>query len=325
VAVEVGVTVAVAAGAGGVRVGVGVGVGRDPHPARSRATAAAARANKAPLLPITRSCRSAPTCTSALSQPVAAPFWPLPPGRSPSTMTGMATNSLPIKIAPSILSADFARLGEEIAAAEQGGADAIHIDVMDGRFVPNISVGPLAVEAARRVTSLPLHTHLMIEDPARYVNDFVQAGADMVLVHQEGNWTLHRLIESIKDAGAAAGLVLNPATPISTAEEILPFVDLVLIMTVEPGFGGQRFIPTMYDKIARLRAMVARRGQPGLDIEVDGGVNTTTARPLVQAGANVLVAGAAVFSAGVPVAEAIRALRAAATGLPAVAVDNAAD
>ncbi|NPV06431.1 MAG: ribulose-phosphate 3-epimerase [Anaerolineae bacterium] len=229
----------------------------------------------------------------------------------------MTATLLPIKIAPSILSADFSRLGEEVAAAERGGADAIHVDVMDGRFVPNITVGPLVVEAVRRTTSLPLHVHLMVEDPARYVTDFAHAGADMLLVHQEGNWTLHRLIESIKEAGSSAGLVLNPATSLSCAEEVIPFVDLILIMTVEPGFGGQQFIPTMYDKIARLRTLVSERGRPHLDVEVDGGVSLRTARGLVQAGANVLVAGAAIFSAGKPVEAAIRALRAAALGLPA--------
>ncbi len=231
-------------------------------------------------------------------------------------MPGMDSNPNRIKIAPSILSADFARLGEQVAEAEHGGADAIHVDVMDGRFVPNITIGPLVVEAVRRSTSLPLHVHLMIEEPARYVQDFVSAGADMLVVHQEGNWTLNRIMESIREAGAQPGLALNPATPLSLAEEILPFVDLVLVMTVDPGFGGQKFIQSMLDKVRRLREMADARGRNHLDIEVDGGVNRGTAAPLVSAGANVLVAGAAVFAGGRPVAEAVKALRAAAAGLP---------
>ncbi len=233
-------------------------------------------------------------------------------------MPGMDSNPYRVKIAPSILSADFARLGEQVAAAERGGADAIHVDVMDGRFVPNITIGPLVVEAVRRVTALPLHVHLMIEEPARYVQDFIGAGADMLVVHLEGNWTLHRLIESIREAGARPGLALNPSTSLSLVDEILPYVDLVLVMTVDPGFGGQKFIPTMYDKVRRLRQMALSLGLAELDVEVDGGVNATTARSLTEAGANVLVAGAAVFAAGRPVEEAIATLRAAATGLPAV-------
>lgn len=240
-------------------------------------------------------------------------------------MPGMDSNLDRVKIAPSILSADFARLGEQVAAAEHGGADAIHIDVMDGRFVPNITIGPLVVEAVRRSTSLPLQVHLMIDEPARYVQDFVSAGADMLVVHQEGNWTLNRLVESIREAGARPGLGLNPATPLSLAEEILPYVDLVLVMTVDPGFGGQKFIPTMYDKVRRLRDMAGALDLGRLDIEVDGGVNHETAAALVEAGANVLVAGAAVFAAGRPVDEAIKALRAAAAGLPVENEKNGAD
>lgn len=232
-------------------------------------------------------------------------------------MPGMDSNPNHIKIAPSILSADFAHLGEQLVAAERGGADAVHVDVMDGRFVPNITIGPLVVEAVRRSTTLPLHVHLMIEEPARYVQDFISAGADVLIVHQEGNRTLNRLVESIKEQGAQAGLALNPSTSLAVIDEILPYVDLVLAMTVDPGFGGQKFIPTMYDKVRRLRRMATDREMIGLDVEVDGGVNAKSARLLAEAGANILVAGAAIFASGRPVEEAITELRAAAMGLPA--------
>jgi len=217
-----------------------------------------------------------------------------------------------VRIAPSILSADFARLGEQLAAAERGGADIIHVDVMDGHFVPNITVGPLVVEAVRRSTSLPLHVHLMIERPADFVRQFAAAGADMLIVHQEHNWTLHRLLDDIRQANVKPGIALNPTTPIGCLEEAIPFVDLVLMMTVEPGFGGQHFIPTMYDKIARLRYFLKQHGRPDIEIEIDGGVNTTTVARLVEAGTDVLVAGAAVFASGRPVEQAIEELRAAA-------------
>jgi len=216
-----------------------------------------------------------------------------------------------IKIAASILSADFARLGEQVREAEAGGADYIHLDVMDGHFVPNITAGPIVVEAVRRCTHLPLDIHLMIEKPERYVAAFAEAGADIVTVHQETCPHLHRTIQQIRDLGKHPGVTINPATPLASLEEILPYVDQVLLMTVNPGFGGQRFIPTMPAKIKRLREMILSRGL-ACDIEVDGGINGETVATVVKAGANVLVAGVAIFAAEVSIAEAIRRLRVAA-------------
>ena len=218
-----------------------------------------------------------------------------------------------IKIAASILAADFARLGEQIAEAQSGGADYVHVDVMDGRFVPNITAGPVLVDAARRSTDLPLDVHLMIEDADRYLEAFAQAGADIITVHQETCTHLHRTVQCIRDLGKRPGVTINPATPLSSLSEILAYVDQVLIMTVNPGFGGQKFIPTMTNKIARLRQMIAERGLT-CDIEVDGGINPDTCATVVGAGANVLVAGAAIFAAEVSVADAIARLRACAEG-----------
>jgi ribulose-phosphate 3-epimerase len=213
-----------------------------------------------------------------------------------------------IRIAPSILSADFSSLGEAVRAAEAGGADYVHIDVMDGHFVPNMTVGPLVVAAVRRVTSLPLDVHLMIEAPERYLAEFAQAGADILTVHVETCPHLHRTIQQIDELGVRPGVTLNPATPIEALQEILPFVSQVLVMTVNPGFGGQGYIETMTDKIARLAAIARERGlQP--DIEVDGGIDTDTAPLVVGAGANVLVAGTAVFQHPDGIAAGIRALR----------------
>jgi len=226
----------------------------------------------------------------------------------------MGANKSSVKIVPSILSADFTRLGAEVAAAEKGGADAIHVDVMDGKFVPNITVGPLVVEAVRRSTSLPLQVHLMIDSPASFIKDFARAGASLLLVHQESNWTIYRLLAEIKEAGMGAGIAFNPMTPISQMEEIIFFADMILVMTVEPGFGGQGFIPTMYDKIERLRRLAERQGRPDIEIAVDGGVNNETAGRLAKAGANVLIAGATVFAGGRPIQQAIADLRAAALG-----------
>jgi ribulose-phosphate 3-epimerase len=199
-----------------------------------------------------------------------------------------------IKIAPSILSADFARLGEEIRAAEQGGADYIHIDVMDGHFVPNITIGPLIVTAVRKVTSLPLDVHLMIENPDRYIPDFAAAGADLITVHYEASPHLHRSVQLIQSLKKKAGVSINPATPVANLEVILDDLDLVLIMTVNPGFGGQSFIPSCLGKIEALRRLIDRRGL-AVELEVDGGVKIDNIRQIAAAGAEVFVAGSAVF------------------------------
>jgi ribulose-phosphate 3-epimerase len=196
-----------------------------------------------------------------------------------------------IKIAPSILSADFADLGKEVKEAASGGADYIHIDVMDGHFVPNITIGPLIVKAVRPHTNLPLDVHLMIENPENYINDFAEAGADIISVHAEACPHLHRTIQLIKKAGVQAGVVINPATPVSAIESIIEDVDLVLLMTVNPGFGGQSFITSVLPKIREVRRLAG----PDKDVEVDGGVNEETAALCIEAGANVLVAGSAVF------------------------------
>ncbi|MBG9564941.1 ribulose-phosphate 3-epimerase [Brevibacillus agri] len=201
-----------------------------------------------------------------------------------------------VKIAPSILSADFARLGEEILDVERGGADWIHVDVMDGHFVPNITIGPLIVEAIRPVTKLPLDVHLMIEEPDRYIPQFAKSGADWITVHQEACRHLHRTLYLIKEQGVKAGVVLNPATPIATIEPVLPDLDMVLLMTVNPGFGGQKFIHNVVPKIKALRDLLNERGLDHVEIEIDGGVNAETARLCEEAGATVLVAGSAVFN-----------------------------
>lgn len=213
-------------------------------------------------------------------------------------------------IVPSILSADFARLGEQVREAEIGGADRIQIDVMDGRFVPNITVGPLIVEAVRRACSLPLEAHLMIVEPERYVSDFAQAGADLIIVHQEASPHLHRTIEQIRRLGKRVGVAINPATPLTALQEVLDIVDLVLCMTVDPGFGGQSFIREMLPKVERLRAMIGQRGVR-CDLEVDGGIHAETAPLVVRAGANALVAGSSIFGDSAGVGPAIARLRAA--------------
>jgi ribulose-phosphate 3-epimerase len=215
-----------------------------------------------------------------------------------------------IRLAPSILSADFAQLGHEIAAAERGGADLIHVDVMDGHFVPNITIGPPVVRAIKRVASVPLDVHLMIEDPDRYIDDFVDAGADMLSVHVEVLPHLHRTIAAIKSRGAKAGVVLNPSTPVGTIEEVAADVDFVLVMSVNPGFGGQTFIPRSVDKIRAVRRLLDAAGS-SVPIEIDGGIDLQTVGAVVEAGAELLVAGHAIFGGGQPEASA-RALKDAA-------------
>ncbi|MFC0014291.1 MULTISPECIES: ribulose-phosphate 3-epimerase [Allobacillus] len=199
-----------------------------------------------------------------------------------------------VKIAPSILSADFAKLGEEIKEVESA-VDYIHVDVMDGHFVPNITIGPLIVDAIRPVTDLPLDVHLMIENPEHYIQAFVDAGADIITVHQEACPHLHRVVQQIKQAGVKAGVVINPATPVESIEYVLENVDLVLVMTVNPGFGGQSFIPSGLNKIKQLFDLRSEHGY-SYEIEVDGGVNQDTAKQCIDAGADVLVAGSAIFN-----------------------------
>jgi ribulose-phosphate 3-epimerase len=202
-----------------------------------------------------------------------------------------------IRLAPSILAADFAALGTEIAAAARGGADQIHVDVMDGHFVPNITIGVPVVRSLRKATNLPLDVHLMIADPDRYLEPFIEAGANMVSVHVEVLPHLHRTIAEIKRLGATAGVVLNPSTPVSAIEEVAGDVEFVLVMSVNPGFGGQKFIPGSVRKIAALRALLDRAGNPA-PIEVDGGIDLTTVAQVVKAGAEWLVAGNAIFAGG---------------------------
>jgi ribulose-phosphate 3-epimerase len=214
-----------------------------------------------------------------------------------------------VKVAPSILAADFARLGEQVKEAERAGADRIHVDVMDGHFVPNISMGPVVVQALRPVTRLPLEVHLMIEAPDLYLDAFAKAGADSLLVHVEGAINLHRTLQHVRHLGKKCGVVLNPATSPVLLAEVLPDVDLVLVMTVNPGFGGQSFIQNTLGKIRRLRQMIDQL-KPEIELEVDGGIEPHTAPQAVQAGARVLVAGSAVFGASDGVAAAMDRLRA---------------
>jgi ribulose-phosphate 3-epimerase len=218
-----------------------------------------------------------------------------------------------IQLAPSILSADFAALGRDIAAVERGGADLIHVDVMDGHFVPNITIGPPVVRAIRKVASRPLDVHLMIEEPDRYLEQFVEAGAQMLSVHVEAVPHLHRTLTRIKQLGARAGAVLNPSTPAVMLEDVAGLVDFVLVMSVNPGFGGQAFIPHSLEKVRRVRDVLRRAGSEA-PIEIDGGIDAGNIADVVRAGASIIVAGQAVFGQGDAEA-AIRALRAACTGL----------
>jgi ribulose-phosphate 3-epimerase len=221
--------------------------------------------------------------------------------------------SAAIKIAPSILSADFARLGDQIREAEAAGADWIHVDVMDGHFVPNITLGPPVIEAVRKVTKLPLDVHLMIENPERHLEAFVKAAGKehplWITVHQETCPHLHRTVQQIRELGARPGVTINPSTPVETLTDIVPFVDLVLIMSVNPGFGGQSYIDASTEKLQRTRTLLDRAGRRGVELEVDGGIDKSTASAAVRSGATVLVAGNAVFRHPDGVAPALRALR----------------
>jgi ribulose-phosphate 3-epimerase len=200
-----------------------------------------------------------------------------------------------VKVSPSILSADFSKLGEEVAAAEKAGAELIHIDAMDGHFVPNITIGPLVVKAIRDVTKLPFDVHLMIENPDNYIKEFADSGADLITVHQEASVHLHRTIQYIKDCGAKAGVSLNPATPLCSIEPVLPYLDMVLIMSVNPGFGGQKFIPETLEKIKQLEEMISRR-KLNIDIEVDGGVTVDNVSEVDFVGADIVVMGSAFYN-----------------------------
>jgi ribulose-phosphate 3-epimerase len=226
-----------------------------------------------------------------------------------------------IELAPSILSADFTRLGEQLAQVEGAGADIIHVDVMDGHLVPNLTLGPFVVEWVRKATRLPIDTHLMIENPDQYIEDFARAGANMISVHPEATYHLHRTLHLIRQAGCQPGVVLNPATPLVSIEEVLGEVDYVLVMSVNPGFGGQEFIPSVLDKVRRLRGLLLERRLP-VRIEIDGGIGSRNAAEVVRAGAEILVAGSAIFGQGDPAAATreLRAVAEAASGPPQMLV-----
>ncbi len=224
----------------------------------------------------------------------------------------MFHSQLPIKIAPSILTADFGHLAQVAQAAEQGGADYLHLDVMDGRFVPNLSFGPMVIERIRAATALPLDVHLMIEEPERYLADYAHAGATLITVHAEACRHLHRTVQMIAELGCRCGVALNPATPLEAAREIVPFVDMILVMSVNPGFGAQRFIETSTNKLRRMRHLLDDLN-PLCDLEVDGGVDVHNIDDVVRAGANVIVVGSAVYNSRATPGENIAALREAAS------------
>ncbi len=217
-----------------------------------------------------------------------------------------------VKIAPSILSADFGRLAEDVQRAQEAGADWIHVDVMDGHFVPNITIGPAITAAVRKATELPLDVHLMIEEPERYLGDFAAAGADRLTVHQETCPHLHRTFQQIQELGASPGVAVNPGTPVETLSDVIEFAEMVLIMSVNPGFGGQKYISSSTGRVARARAMLDAHGPPGAELQVDGGIDARTAPLVASAGATVLVAGSAVYRHPDGVEAGIRAIREAA-------------
>ena len=221
----------------------------------------------------------------------------------------MSSSQQKIKLAPSILSADFGRLGEQVAEVDRAGADYIHVDVMDGRFVPNLTIGPVVVQGIRGSTNLPLDVHMMVVEPERLVEDFAKAGADHLIVQAEACPHLHRVLQQIREVGCKAGVAINPGTSLSAIEEVLPLLDVVLVMSVNPGFGGQKLIPETVGKVVRMRRILDEGGYSA-ELQVDGGVNEATARTMVEAGATVLVAGSAVFNDKESVADAIDHLRA---------------
>ena len=221
----------------------------------------------------------------------------------------MSSSQQKIKLAPSILSADFGRLGEQVAEVDRAGADYIHVDVMDGRFVPNLTIGPVVVQGIRGSTNLPLDVHMMVVEPERLVEDFAKAGADHLIVQAEACPHLHRVLQQIREVGCKAGVAINPGTSLSAIEEVLPLLDVVLVMSVNPGFGGQKLIPETVGKVVRMRRILDEGGYSA-ELQVDGGVNEATARTIVEAGATVLVAGSAVFNEKESVADAMDRLRA---------------
>ena len=218
------------------------------------------------------------------------------------------TSKRRVRIAPSILSADFRRLGEQVEELTRVGADYFHIDVMDGRFVPNLTFGPVVIKGIRASTHLPLDVHLQVQEPERLLEDFVRAGANHLIIHSEASAHLHRLIQGIKEEGLKAGIAINPATTIATVEELLPYVDIVLVATVNPGFGGQKLIPQTLNKVARIRHMLDEGGYEA-ELQVDGGINVETAQAVVKAGATVLVAGSAIFNQKEPLEVALKRLK----------------